>query len=128
MLRRLHAAAHKATQRAPLSRRLRQLHLYLGVVFAPVIVFFAFSGALQVLGLHEPVHGTAPPAWISQLSTLHKHQRLMPRLSNVPLRTTTRRDQQTIPVVTQILEAYTVVAALSLLLSTLIGLYLGFQT
>jgi hypothetical protein len=31
----------------------RQLHLYLGTLFAPSIIFFAFTGSLQLFGLHE---------------------------------------------------------------------------
>ncbi len=31
----------------------RQWHLYLGTLFAPSILFFAFTGALQLLGPHE---------------------------------------------------------------------------
>jgi hypothetical protein len=59
-------------------RRLRQLHNYLGVFFAPAIVFFAFSGLFQTLGLHENRGGGAyqPPAWIVTIASLHKDQRL----------------------------------------------------
>lgn len=58
--------------------RLRQIHLYLGVFFAPAIIFFAFSGALQTLGLHENHDraGPPPPAWIAAIAGMHKHQRL----------------------------------------------------
>ena len=34
-------------------KSLRQLHLYLGVFFAPLIAFFAFTGILQTYDLHE---------------------------------------------------------------------------
>jgi ABC-type nickel/cobalt efflux system permease component RcnA len=59
-------------------RRLRQFHLYLGTLFAPAIIFFAFSGALQTLGLHENRnHGPVEPqAWIVVLASVHKDQRL----------------------------------------------------
>ena len=59
-------------------RRLRQVHQYVGMVFAPAIVFFAFSGALQTFSLHEN-HGGGPyrpPAWIVAIASLHKDQAL----------------------------------------------------
>ncbi|HEY2034741.1 MAG TPA: hypothetical protein VGH02_13745 [Rhizomicrobium sp.] len=59
-------------------RLLRQWHRYLGVFFAPAIIFFAFSGALQTFSLHEGGHGSSyePPAWIVTIASVHKDQRL----------------------------------------------------
>ncbi|WP_174292598.1 hypothetical protein [Sphingomonas bacterium] len=58
-------------------RRLRQLHLYFAVFFAPAIVFFSFSGVLQTYGFHEARGGRGePPAWIKIIASLHQHQRL----------------------------------------------------
>lgn len=57
---------------------LRRLHNYLGVFFAPTIIFFAFTGALQTLGLHEH-RGPGPyqpPQWIVTLASIHKDQTL----------------------------------------------------
>jgi hypothetical protein len=57
-------------------RTVRQWHNYLSIFFAPAILFFAFSGALQVLGLHE-ARGSAtyhPPGWIVTLASIHKDQ------------------------------------------------------
>ena len=59
-------------------RRVRQWHNYIGVFFAPAILFFVISGALQVLGLHES-RGDAsykPPAWIVAMASVHKDQTL----------------------------------------------------
>lgn len=57
---------------------IRKIHLYLGTLFAPTIIFFAFTGALQTLGWHEAeeTNGPQPPAWIVKLASLHKDQRL----------------------------------------------------
>jgi hypothetical protein len=54
----------------------RLIHLYLGVFIAPAIVFFAFTGALQTLSLHESAKGNAykPAKWIVVLAQLHKKQ------------------------------------------------------
>ncbi|MBC7514174.1 MAG: hypothetical protein H7234_07035 [Herminiimonas sp.] len=57
---------------------IRKIHLYLGTLFAPAIIFFAFSGILQTIGLHEAekVAASQPPAWIVSLASLHKDQHL----------------------------------------------------
>lgn len=59
------------------NRLIRQLHLYVGVLFAPTILFFALTGALQLFGLHEESRDGAytPPALIESLSQVHIHQR-----------------------------------------------------
>ena len=67
--------------RAPLGlnpRLIRRIHTYCGVLFAPAILFFAISGAVQVLGLHEskPATGYAAPALLQAMGSLHKNQAL----------------------------------------------------
>ena len=58
-------------------KSLRQLHLYLGCFFAPLVAFFAFTGILQTYRLHEaPKNQPPPPAWIKTLATVHKDQRV----------------------------------------------------
>ncbi len=54
----------------------RRWHNYLSIFFAPAILFFAFSGLLQVIGLHESRGSTTyhPPAWIVTLASIHKDQ------------------------------------------------------
>ncbi len=54
-------------------KKVRQLHLYLGTLFAPLIIFFALTGILQTLELHE---GPGTPKWIEQIASVHKHQTL----------------------------------------------------
>jgi hypothetical protein len=59
-------------------RQLRLVHTWLGSFFAPAILFFAFTGALQTFSLHES-HGDSayrPPAWIVTISSIHKDQTL----------------------------------------------------
>ena len=61
-------------------RRIRQFHLYLGVFFAPAIVCFALSGALQTFRLQEEKGwGSQPPAWIEWIASVHKDSKL-PRI------------------------------------------------
>lgn len=66
------------SSRAGWLKQARQLHLYLGTFFAPSILFFAMSGALQLFSLHEGHPGQAyqPPAWIEKLASIHKDQNL----------------------------------------------------
>lgn len=44
-------------------QKLRSLHLYLGCVFAPLLLFFAVSGLWQTLGFSSPL--------LHRLSTIH---------------------------------------------------------
>jgi hypothetical protein len=64
------------SSRATLLKQIRQLHLYLGVFFAPAILFFSLTGAVQLFGLHEGHPGEAyqPPKWIAALASIHKDQ------------------------------------------------------
>ena len=52
----------------------RITHQYIGVFFAPTILFFATTGSLQMFGLHETTRGSSyvPPAILVHLSQLHK--------------------------------------------------------
>jgi hypothetical protein len=59
-------------------RLLRNIHHWLGAFFAPTILLFAFSGALQTFNLHENKGGGPyrPPAWIVAVASIHKDQAL----------------------------------------------------
>jgi hypothetical protein len=59
-------------------RKIRLFHQYMGLFFAPMILLFALSGALQTFRLqeaHEP-NAPAPPGWIVWLASVHKDQSL----------------------------------------------------
>jgi hypothetical protein len=60
--------------------KLRLIHYYAGVFFAPSIIFFAFSGTLQVFKLHETYRATpgAQGDWIAWMSQVHKEAALIP--------------------------------------------------
>jgi len=61
--------------KARTARRLRQVHHYTGVFFAPAIVFFALSGAFQTFRWQEEKgFGGTPPAWIVWIASVHKDQ------------------------------------------------------
>jgi hypothetical protein len=67
---------------------IRQIHLYLGVFTAPMLLFFAFTGGMQTFSLHETTRGSSytPPAWLATLAQLHKKQTTVmpPRRSHPP--------------------------------------------
>jgi len=56
-------------------RSLRQWHHYIGVFLAPAILFFAFSGLIQVLGWQD-ARNPPPAGWVSAIAGIHKHQML----------------------------------------------------
>jgi hypothetical protein len=57
------------------NRRLRRLHQYLGLFFAPALLLFSLSGALQTYRWQEAQgYGGAPPAWIVWMASVHKDQ------------------------------------------------------
>lgn len=57
----------------------RLIHLYLGVFTAPMLLFFAITGALQTFSLHEASRDSdyKPPAWLASAAQLHKKQTLV---------------------------------------------------
>jgi len=58
-------------------KAMRNVHLYLGVFFAPLLMFFLISGCWQTFNLHEASESGnyVPPAIIKSLSQVHKDQR-----------------------------------------------------
>jgi hypothetical protein len=56
--------------------RIRQLHLYLGCIFAPLLIFFAITGAWQTFQLHRSrKDGTyTAPRILHQFSSVHQFQ------------------------------------------------------
>jgi len=57
-------------------RALRRLHLYLGTLFAPVLLLFAVSGAWQVFRLNDARKDGSytPPRVLKVLSSVHKNE------------------------------------------------------
>jgi hypothetical protein len=54
--------------------RVRQLHAYVGAFIAPSVIFFAFTGSLQLFSLHESHGAYAPPPVVEMLGRIHKDQ------------------------------------------------------
>jgi hypothetical protein len=125
----------------------RQLHLYIGVFIAPALLFFAFTGGLQVFSLHETTRGSdyKPPAWLATAAQLHKKQTsVMPTHKARPLlsaaaaspgqaesasapqpakaETSTVSARHPLP-----LKIFAAFVAFGLFVSTLLGLYMAYR-
>ncbi|HEX7338696.1 MAG TPA: PepSY domain-containing protein [Rhodanobacteraceae bacterium] len=116
-----------------LLKPLRTAHLYLGVFIAPMLLFFAFTGALQSVNLHETTRGSSyrPPAWIVTLAHIHKKQSLAPARPARPKRPagTSHRPSghPAAPAGVWPLKIFFVLVALGLMTSTLTGLYMAWR-
>lgn len=55
-------------------RLFRKTHLYFGLFISPALLFFAFTGSVQTLSLHEAAGNYKPPALLAELGQIHKKQ------------------------------------------------------
>jgi hypothetical protein len=113
-------------------RKLRQFHLYIGVFFAPAILFFAISGGLQTFRLQQASgwDGAPPPQWMAWMASVHKDQAKLtpeedkkpevvkPKPPMDPAKAAQRaaRKQAVLP-----MKIFTVLLAVALSLSTILG-------
>lgn len=74
----------KKPARPALLMAARKWHSYSGAFFAPAILFFAATGALQTFNLHKPQPGYQPPALIQALASMHKNQNLKVKYLEAP--------------------------------------------
>lgn len=122
---------------------LRKIHLYLGMLFAPTIIFFAFTGAMQTLGLHEAekADDRAPAAWIVALAELHKEQHLpRPKPHTLPDAPADRQPEQGMghgddapgvassqPGSPTLLKAFVLLMAIGVVVSSVLGILIAFK-
>lgn len=52
----------------------RRFHVYLAMLAAPTLIFFSATGVLQLFSLHEAHGDYHPPALLEKLGALHKDQ------------------------------------------------------
>lgn len=94
-------------------KKLREIHLYLGCLFAPVLIFFALTGAWQLFSLHRgrKDQSYTPPRILRLLSEIHQYQHLPPTTSETatPLR------------------YFMLVGALGLICTTALGIVMAFR-
>lgn len=114
----------------------RQAHLYGGVLFAPAILFFALTGAIQVFDLHKARPGAAyrPPDLVLRLAALHKDQtfalahkdesgRKKPAGDAEPPRTPKPMGMGQV-----LLKVFAAAAAIGLCATTGLGLYMAYRS
>ncbi|MEO5721139.1 MAG: hypothetical protein ABIR71_06690 [Chthoniobacterales bacterium] len=94
-------------------RRLRLLHLYLGCLFAPALLFFAISGSWQIFRLQDTAKDGSytPPAVLKTLSAIHINQHLPGGKAS-----------QRTP-----LHIFALLAGLGLITTTLLGIVMAFR-
>src|SRR4051812_21311681 len=65
---------------------LRQLHLYLGCLFAPILLFFAVTGSWQIFNWHQSTKDGSyvAPRALAALSDIHKDAHVPPTRRNSP--------------------------------------------
>jgi hypothetical protein len=127
----------QSSKKATWLKQARQLHLYLGTFFAPSIIFFALTGALQLFGLHQGRPGEAyqPPEWVQKLGSLHKNQNLAVKNAAAPgaakpqqlaeggRRAEKRRNSP----FTIALKWFFLATAFGLVFTTVLGIYMAFK-
>ena len=90
----------------------REIHLYLGCLFAPILIFFAVTGAWQLYRWNDNTKNgyTAPPA-LKMMSAIHKDQNLGGKKHSVytPLR------------------SFMFLSAAGLVLTTALGIFMAFR-
>jgi uncharacterized iron-regulated membrane protein len=94
-------------------RLLRTLHLYLGCLFAPTLIFFAVTGSWQLFNWHESTknHSYTAPRALAALSNLHKET----HLPSTPARKFTP------------LRYFIAAAAVGLVISTVLGVIMAYR-
>jgi hypothetical protein len=118
-------------------RWIRRIHSWLGVLFAPSILFFLVSGTFQIAGCHERAAGNDPADWIVRMAQVHMKQTIeMPRRRSPPPAARTGAPAaepaaapsapRAAPPTTMPLKVFFFAMAIALMSSTLFGLYMAF--
>jgi hypothetical protein len=127
-------------------RLFRKTHLYFGLFISPALLFFAFTGAVQTLSLHEAAGSSyKPPAVLAELGQLHKKQTTVmpvrkapeggqahdggradhagaPASAPQPTVTLAGKQRQHLP-----MKIFFLVVAVGLLTSTATGIYMSYK-
>src|SRR5438270_5969795 len=93
---------------------LRRLHLYLGCLFAPVLIFFAVTGSWQLFRANDDLKDGSyhAPVALKTLSAIHKDSHLPGKHASAytPLKT------------------FSLLAAAGLVFSTVLGIVMAFRS
>ena len=123
-------------------KTIRLLHRYMGLFFAPAILFFAFSGAIQTFDLHKANArtGYAPPTWVLEMAQIHKSQNMnVAKAQSKPKKAESEaadsaaddapppKSAATPRHSALAMKWFVVLMSAGLILSTLLGIYMSFQ-
>jgi hypothetical protein len=118
--------------RASLLKWARDAHRLIGLFIAPSLMLFAFTGFLQLVGLHEAHDAYRPPAFIEKLAQVHIHQKFAPKPSRArspasKAEPVTKKVEAppTTPIGVTLLQALFLIVAAGLFLSSALGLWLA---
>jgi len=137
-------AVQKKTSRRTL-RVFRKTHLYFGLFISPALLFFAITGAIQTLSLHEAAGSSyKPPKVLAELGQLHKKQTTVMPVKKAPegakasegghgdraaqagapqqAVTLTDKQKQHLP-----MKIFFLVVSVGLLTSTVTGIYMSYK-
>ena len=111
---------------------IRTWHTYLGILIAPSVLFFAFTGSLQIFSLHEAHGSYEPPPLIEKLSRVHKdqvfaqkeHEKAKSEGAGAQEHPKAENEDQP-RLGTVLLKWFCLLVALGLSISTLLGLWMG---
>ena len=94
-------------------RFLRTLHLYLGCLFAPMLIFFAVSGSWQLFNWHQSTKDRSylAPRALEVLSYVHKEAHVPPTPPRQPTP----------------LRYFAFAAAIGLVISTVLGVIMAYR-
>jgi len=119
-------------------KNIRILHRYMGLLFSPAILFFAFSGALQTFNLHQSnkTTGYVPPEWIVEMAQIHKKQTIrLPKEKSAPAqpklepRNPAPQEKETQPHKSTLpLKCFVLLMSAGLIATTLLGIYMAFRS
>jgi hypothetical protein len=111
---------------------IRIWHMYIGILIAPSVLFFALTGALQLFSLHEAHGSYEPPPLIEKLSRVHKdqvfaqkeHEKAKSEGAGAQEHPKAENEDQP-RLGTVLLKWFCLLVALGLSISTLLGLWMG---
>jgi hypothetical protein len=90
-------------------KQLRSIHLYLGCIFAPILVFLTVSGIWQTFRLQDVPKGH-PPSFLGVLSSIHTSS--MSKLGTLS---------------SPCMKGFVVLASLSFLFTLVLGIIMAFR-
>ena len=116
---------------------IRKIHLWLGVFFAPSLLFFALTGGAMTFRLQEKLPGGGEaPAWLATAGRIHMSESLEPKPPRVAPPSAvsaqpTLREGATAPVVRKppsfAMKVFVVFMVLGIVSTTILGVVMAFR-